>query len=164
MEYQAIGACLFIQGFLQPADMRFSPMNLKALQLLNIFLLLYNPIEKCGLHIHLVDLPTHLCCNGDYCSDRRVMRNWCKGLVIIYSLYLWEFLCHKMSFVLLNTTVRSMLDRVKPPRSHNWLFPQSRYNLPNIILHNGMILLHQKGYPGLPGEVINECNIVLKTS
>ena len=41
-----------------------------------------------GLKIHLMNPPTHLCHNGDHCSDRRKSSNWRKGLIIINSLYL----------------------------------------------------------------------------
>jgi hypothetical protein len=42
------------------------PMHLKSLRLLNVHLLLYETNQKCGLHIHLMDLPTHLYYNGDH--------------------------------------------------------------------------------------------------
>jgi hypothetical protein len=46
-------------------------MHLKSLWMLNVHLLLYDSIQKCGFHIHLVDLRTHLYYNGDHCPDQK---------------------------------------------------------------------------------------------
>ena len=66
--------------FLQFAYMGLLPMQLKALWLLNVHLLLNDPIQECGFDIHLEDLPTHLC--------RSIPSYRSEDLIIIDSLYL----------------------------------------------------------------------------
>lgn len=73
---------------------------------------------------NLVDLPTHLCYYRDHRSNRNIQSNWSEGLLIINSIYLWETSSHKLSFVLLNAAICSILDLVEPSRSHHWLSPQ----------------------------------------
>lgn len=62
-------------------------MHLKTLWLLNVNLLLNNAIEKCGPHIHLMDLPTHLCCNRYDQKNRSIPSYGSEVLIIIDSLY-----------------------------------------------------------------------------
>jgi hypothetical protein len=42
-----------------------------------------------------------------------------------------------------------MLDLIDPPGSHHWLHLMSRNYIPNIILHDGMILFHHGILPNL---------------
>lgn len=49
-----------IQCTLEYAHMQLYVKGPKSLRLLNIHLLLNKSIEECCLHIHLVDLPSHL--------------------------------------------------------------------------------------------------------
>ena len=77
-----------VECLLQPAYMGLPPMHLKALWFLNVHLLLYNVIQKCGFDIHPMDSPTHLCCNRYNGSTRSISSYGSKGLIIINSFYL----------------------------------------------------------------------------
>ena len=49
-----------VRSSLESAHMRLTIEGLKTFQPLNVHLFLNLPIEECSLHIHLMDLPTHL--------------------------------------------------------------------------------------------------------
>ena len=138
-----------IQGFLQATRMGLLPMNHKALKLLYIHLFLNNTIEERSLHIHLVKSPTHNKSKGDNSSNRGVPDHWSKCLIIIHYLSLRESTCHEPSFVLLDVAIRCMLDFVDSSRSHHRLPLRSRYYLPQIILHDGLVFLHHGISPSL---------------
>ena len=50
-----------IQISLESAHMRLMIEGIKTFRLLYVHLFLNLAIEECSLHIHLMDLPTHLC-------------------------------------------------------------------------------------------------------
>ena len=54
--------CLFqpIQRSFEPAHMRLAAEDLKSFRLLNVHLFLNDPIKEHNLHIHLMNVPTHL--------------------------------------------------------------------------------------------------------
>ena len=133
-------------------------MHLKALWLLNVHLLLYEAIEKCGLHIHLVDLPTHLCCYRYNGADRSISSHGSEGLLIINSLYLGEPSSHKPRFEFLNAAICSMLYLVKPSGSNHGFALRPRHHLPNIILHDRRILLLH----GLSPDLLASCLLIAR--
>ena len=133
-------------------------MHLKALWLLNVHLLLYEAIEKCGLHIHLVDLPTHLCCYRYNGENGSISSHESKGLLIIYSLYLGEPSSHKPCFEFLNVAICSTLYLVKPSRSNHGFSLRPRHHLLNIILHDRRILLLH----GLSPDLLASCLLIAR--
>ena len=70
--------------------MGLSPKHLEPLWLLNVCLLLYKTIQKHYLHIHLMDLPTHPCCNGHNTLDGNISQNRCECLIIVNPLNMRE--------------------------------------------------------------------------
>ena len=54
--------CLFqpIKCSFELAHMRLAAEDLKSFRLLNVHLFLNDPIKECSLHIHLMNVPTHL--------------------------------------------------------------------------------------------------------
>lgn len=79
---------LSIQHLPQETHMSIPPEHLKSLGLLNINLLLQYAIHKCGLYIHLVDAPTHLCRYGHDRANGSISGYWGERLIIVNALNL----------------------------------------------------------------------------
>ena len=89
-----------------------------------------------------MNAPTHLYNYGHDHVNRSISSYWGECLIVVNSLNLWEAPRHKVCLVFLYATICSKLDLVDPPRSHNWLPLRSRHDLPHIIPHDGIVLLH----------------------
>ena len=89
-------------------------MCLKTEWLFYLHFLFYYTIQESSLDIHLVYLPLRHCSQSKDCSDGSVSGYRCKGLFIVYSLFLRESLSHKSCLILFNATVCSMLDLIVP--------------------------------------------------
>ena len=63
-------------------------------------------------------------------------------MLIIYSLYMRESSSNKYHFVPLDAPINYVFDLVDPFGSHYRLPFRSQNNIPHIILHDGLILLH----------------------
>ena len=120
---------------------------LKAFGLLKVHLLLNDSIEECSLHIHLVNVPSHLRWERKNHPYGIIPCDRCKGLLIINPLYLWKALGNKSCLVLLHTPVSCLLNFVDPSRTHHWFPFWSRKNLPCTISDNRIILFHHGVYP-----------------
>jgi hypothetical protein len=67
---------------------------------------------------------------------------------LVYSLYLREFSSHKSIFVLFDALdVSCVFDLIDPLGSHHRLPLRSWNNIPHIILHDGLIVLHHGIFP-----------------
>ena len=82
--------------------------------------------------------------------DRSVSGYRCKGFFIIYSFFLWEVTGHESCFIFLYTAICSMLDLVDLVGSYNRLPFWSWDNIPNIILHDRLILFDHSILPFFP--------------
>jgi hypothetical protein len=122
--------------------MRLHLMYHETIWLLDVYFFLNISIEKGCLYIHLMYSLTHGCCKGNNHLDRSVSRNMRKCLLIIYSLHLRESSSNKSCFVSLDSPVNYVFDLVDPFGSHYRLPLRSRNNIPHIILHDVLILLH----------------------
>jgi hypothetical protein len=74
--------------------------------------------------------------------DRIVSSNRNKCLLIIYSLYMRESSRNKSQFLILDAPISYVFDLIDPLGSHYRLPLRSQNNIPHIILHDGIILLH----------------------
>jgi hypothetical protein len=129
-----------IQGLLQPAHMRLL-MYCKTIWLLDVYLFLNISIQKGCIYIHLMYSLTHGCYRGNNHSDRCVSSNRSKCF-IIYSLHLRESSSNKSHFLPLDAPVNCVFNILYPFGSHYRLPLKSQKNIPHIILHVGLILLH----------------------
>jgi hypothetical protein len=101
-----------IQGHLQPAHMRLLLLYHKTINLLDVYFFLNLSIEKGCLYIHLMYSLTLGCCRGNNHTDRSVLSNMSKCLLIIYSLHLRESSSNKSHFVPLDAPVNYVFDLV----------------------------------------------------
>ena len=131
-------------------------MNQKVLELLYVNLFLNKTIEECNIHIHLEKYPSHNKSKRNSNSTRGVPGHWIECLIIIHTLFLRESTCHELIFVLLDASIFHMLDLVDPSRSHHRLPLRSQYYLPQIIIHDGLVILHHGISPCLL-----VCNILI---
>jgi hypothetical protein len=122
--------------------MRLLLMYHETIGLLDVYFFLNLSIEKGCLYIHLMYSLTHGCCRGNNHTDRSVLRNMSKCLLIIYSLHLRESSSNKSHFVPLDAPVNYVFDLVDLFGSHCKLPLRSQNNIPHIILHDGLILFH----------------------
>jgi hypothetical protein len=122
--------------------MRLLLMYHETIWLLDVYFFLNLSIEKCCLYIHLMYSPTHGCYRGNNHPDRSVSSNKNKCILIIYSLHLRESSSNKSRFVPLDAPISYMFDLIDSFGSHYRLPFRSRNNIPHIILHDGLILLH----------------------
>ena len=115
---------------------------LETFWLLYVHLFLHKSIEKHSFQIHLMNAPPHLhweCKDG---SNGRVPCNWCKILIIVDPLNLWESLGHTSVILLLHTPINNFLYLVDPSRYNHWFVDRSWDNLPCTVLDNGVIILY----------------------
>ena len=124
-------------------------MSFNAFRFLYIHLLFYHPIQEFCLDIHMVNLPSHLRCKGYDESDWSIPSYWGEGFFIVYPFFLSIPLSYKLGFKFLYTAICSIFNLVDPSRTHNQSVLRSRNYFPDIICHDGVILLHHCIYPHL---------------
>jgi hypothetical protein len=114
---------------------------MKPYWLLDVYFFLNLSIEKGCLYIHLMYSPTDGCCRGNNHLDRSVSSNMRKCLLIIYSLHLRESSSNKYHLCLsmLPSTVCLIFRSIWKSLQTSL---RSQNNIPHIILHDGLILLH----------------------
>ena len=86
-----------IEGFLQPAYMGVSILDVKPSRLLHIHLFLYRTMRKGSLHIHMMETPSLCCDKGNDRSDGGIAGDRCKYIIIIYAFFLREASGNKSS-------------------------------------------------------------------
>jgi hypothetical protein len=94
-------------------------MYLKDLRFLYVYFLLNDLVEERCFHIHLMYPPPHNLSNRNNSSNRSILGQWNKCLLVIHSLLLRELSRHKPRLELLDATICNMFDLVETPGTHN---------------------------------------------
>jgi hypothetical protein len=115
--------------------------------MLDVYFFLNISIEKGCIYMHMMYSLTHGCCRVNNNPDRSVSSNMRTCLIIIYSLHMRESSTNKSRFVPLDAPVNYVFDFLYPFGIHYRLPLRSRNNIPHIILHDGLIVLHHEISP-----------------
>ena len=108
-----------IGSFLQFTHMGLIPMSHKAFWLFNVDFLIKFSIEKGCFYINVMKFPYKRNNKRDDGSDSGISDNKRKSLIIVYAFLLSAAMRYKYGLVVLNVSIRNMLDFLDPSRCHH---------------------------------------------
>ena len=113
----------------------------EALGLVHVDLLIMIYVNKCILHIHMMDFPSLGCHNGKCQLYGIHLCYWSEGLIIVNTMNLLKSFGDKPGFVYVDLSIHSTLGPVDPS-AYDKFPPRRKGNeIPSLVLKEGVVLL-----------------------
>jgi hypothetical protein len=104
-------------------------------------------MNKCILHVHLMEFPSFGCRNGKCQSYGIHLRYWSEGLIIVNTMNLLKAFSDNPGFVFDNLSICCALGHVDPSAYDNFPPRRKGNEIPSLVLDEGVVLLVHGGFP-----------------
>jgi hypothetical protein len=115
--------------------------------MLHIDLLREITMNKCILHVHLMEFPSLGCRNGKCQSYGIHILYWSEGLIIVNAIYLLKAFGNKPGFVSTNLSIHYALGPVDSSAPDKFPSRRKGNQILSLVLEEGVVLLLHGGFP-----------------